>query len=284
MADPIRSVSQAVEEFTRLPRSAEQMSVFRGHGNHSWKLRAPIMRADRRIKERENELVRELVAIAPDQFARDVSMFDRLVRMQHFGLPTRLLDTTSNPLVALFFAAESVEPEADGAVVVLNLPRLRRKYFDSDTVSCIANLSNLTNDERKIIEDTTARTLKEFNDLNPVDRLVQFVRAEKPWFRDRIQRADLFKRIHVIPKMNNPRIVAQSGSFILFGLDRHKLPDLQIHIKATRLIVEAAAKAPIRRELAQLGITESSLYPELDRAASNIVDRLCDGPDTDRKL
>jgi hypothetical protein len=209
-------------------------------------------------------------------------MFDRLVRMQHFGLPTRLLDTTSNPLVALYFATESVEPEKDGAVLVLNLPRLRRKYFDSDTVSCIANLSNLTQDERKIIEDTTARTLKEFNDLNPVDRLVQFVRAEKPWFRDRIQRADLFKRIHVIPKMNNPRIVAQSGSFILFGLDREKLPGFQIHIKVTRLIVEAAAKAPIRRQLAQLGITESSLFPELDRAASNIVDRLCDGPDEGR--
>lgn len=236
------------------------------------------MRAAPAVKERENEMVRELVSVAPEQFAADVSMFDRLVRMQHFGLPTRLLDTTANPLVALYFAAEEIEPESDGAVVVLELDRSRQKYFDSDTVSCIASLANLTQAERTSIEDTSARTIKQFNALHAVDRLVQFVRAEKPSFRPRVQRADLFKRIHVIPKMNNPRIVAQSGSFILFGLDRKKLPDFKVHIKATRLRVGAQAKASIRKELSYLGITESSLFPELDRAASNIVQRLTDRP------
>lgn len=276
VTDPIRSVSQAVEEFTKLPRSPDQVSVFRGHADHDWKLQAPIMRADAKIKERENELVRELVAIAPDQFARDSTMFDRLVRMQHFGLPTRLMDTTSNPLVALYFATETIESETDGAVVLLEIPRARRKFFDSDTVSCISNLANLTQDERTSIEDTAAKAIPQFNALNAVDRLVQFVRSEKPSFRARIQRPDLFKRIHVIPKMNNPRIVAQSGSFILFGLDRKKLPEFTVHIKPTRLRVDAGAKAAIRRELSYLGITESSLFPELDRAASNIIQRLCD--------
>lgn len=218
MSDPILTVTQAVDVFTKLPRSADQVSVFRGHGSYEWKLKAPIMRADKHVQARENELVRELVAIAPDQFSGDASMLDRLVRMQHFGLPTRLLDTTSNPLVALYFATEEIKPEADGAVLVLTLPRSRQKYFDSDTVSCIANLSNLTQEERTIIEDTKARNISEFNSLNPVDRLAQFIRAEKPSFRDRIQRPDLFKRIHVIPKMNNPRIVAQSGSFVLLVL------------------------------------------------------------------
>jgi len=52
-------------------------------------------------------------------------MFDRLVRMQHFELPTRLLDATTNPLVALYFASaeyeENDEPQ-DGKVQALFLP------------------------------------------------------------------------------------------------------------------------------------------------------------------
>lgn len=60
--------------------------------------------------------------ICPNEFLGN--RFDSLVKMQHFGMPTRLLDTTTNPLVALYFACESDKQlDKDGAVYMFpNLP------------------------------------------------------------------------------------------------------------------------------------------------------------------
>ena len=78
-------------------------------------------------------------------------MFDKLVRMQHFGLPTRLLDVSRNALVALYFATDPGplgSKPSDGMVTAFAIPQEHEKYFDSDSVSCIANLANMTSEEK----------------------------------------------------------------------------------------------------------------------------------------
>ena len=62
--------------------------------------------------------------------------FDVLAKLQHYGFPTRLLDATSNPLVALYFAcAGKNESEKDGAVYVL--PNLPASWSDDTLVELI---------------------------------------------------------------------------------------------------------------------------------------------------
>lgn len=268
-------MGEAVEVFGALPRSPDRFLAFRGHANLEWSTQPHIARPGLGISDHENAIVRELVALHPGEFLNDRSMFDRLVRMQHFGLPTRLLDVTINPLVALFFATDD-DPNnssADGAVVVFNGPKTRQKYFDSDAVSCIANLANLSAEERQSIEHSKATTVSDFNKLNAVDRLFQFIRAEKPHFRKAIQKTDLFRPYYVIPKMSNKRMIAQTGAFIIYGLNPKRGPRYDRDIAAHKIRVPADRKPRIRAELAHLGIDDSTLFPEIDRAAKQIVQK-----------
>jgi hypothetical protein len=64
-------------------------------------------------------------------------------------------------LVALYFAADPGPKgaESDGVVIGFAIPEGREKYFDSDAVSCLAHLANMTAKEKeKIYEIRESRT------------------------------------------------------------------------------------------------------------------------------
>ena len=209
-------------------------------------------------------------------------MFDKLVRMQHFGLPTRLLDVSLNALVALYFATDpgpDSGKSTDGMVTAFAIPPGREKYYDSDSVSCLANLANMTPEEKDEIyrlresikgDISSAGNIKKFNQNGVIKRLHQFIRSEKPYFLPIIDPIDLFKPYYVHPKMSNRRILAQSGAFILYGINAPKKMYFPDRIEPKPFIVPKDEKSTIRRALENIGINESTLFPEIDRAAARI--------------
>ena len=80
--------------------------IFRGMSDTEYDLNPGYARLKNIYPDTELELINDFLTHRPDAFS-GLSDFDILAKMQHYGLPTRLLDFSINPLVALYFACES---------------------------------------------------------------------------------------------------------------------------------------------------------------------------------
>ena len=172
---------------------------------------------------------------------------------QHYGLPTRFLDWTCNPLVALFFACRD-DDKKDGCVWFLHDYNYRQLLYQ--------NPDNNYDDHS--ISDSIKSMMLEDNILT------------------RYKMPIIYKPTYVDDRMNN-----QKSVFMAWGSKEEPFEDLVAgeieHIEnikdvngyvATvsktsnavlfRVIIKAKDKCHILRELDSVGINEMFLFPGLD--------------------
>lgn len=283
-AAPVGSVQEFIDKVLSKRQMEGRDIFYRGHSARKrYKLEPSLFRKDKAgnyiYLDNEHLLYRELLVINSREFDSDVYTLDRLVRMQHYSLPTRLLDITSNPLIALYFACKGnfgkkengvFVGEEEGEVILFSLPRDRVKYFDSDSASCIANLARLPKTEKDKI-DFSISDMDEFNDQAAVKRLLHFIREEKSFFEHRIIPDTLRSIICLKGKKTNDRITSQSGAFLLFGIDAVLDEGGDNTIQVDRIPVRN--KASILAELDLLNINESTVFPHIENSARYVAQK-----------
>lgn len=228
------------------PVTADRREVwYRGHRNHTWMLEASTFRTENHRNTERAMLARfrQEAAATGMQYAFDE--WGWITFAQHHELPTRLLDWSQSPLVALYFACElgltgdQPEVEVDGEFFILQPGMLNQEAGDAD------------GGHPRLLSESESR----LNDYLPGKDAEN---ASKP-------------RAVVAPLLFD-RIRFQTGTFTVE--QRPTGADIDEPLRRTNALqsfaVPGDSKATLREQLDTLGCDEASIYRDLDRIARRI--------------
>lgn len=250
----INSTEELIEQLNSLPNNF----FYRGHANAEWSLQSSLERiigtkwsAEEAKKFEEFSLV---------QFKPKFHLYDHenvipdsklawLSIMQHYGVPTRLLDFTESPYVALYFALEAYNPHSanDFAIFALDYTEIMNR-----------SLNHIRSKDAEFKE--TASTIYEKQD-EIFENIVDLFPYDIVWIAE--------------PKQLNARLDRQAGSFLLSGNRGLRIQEVldskpYTNVPMYKYRVHNSLYTGIFALLRKMNITSKSLYGDLDGLARSI--------------
>jgi hypothetical protein len=215
--------------------------VYRGGVGSAPRLLPGLIAFGKKPYETEGHLLRNFKKYADRAGSPHQSLWNWLALAQHHGLPTRLLDWTYSPYVALHFATQDIETAAQNSYIFcIDYHRTNR--------SLPSKLKKILKEEGSYVFtadmlDKAARSLREFDQLSKEEFVLFF---EPPTLDDRI-----LNQYALFSLMSRP-----TGNLTQWLAKRKNA--------AVNLVIPASLKREVRDKLDQVNITERTMSPGLD--------------------
>lgn len=232
--------------------------IYRGHANASWNLESSLERV---VGERWSaEQARRFEEFSVSQFQSKFHLYDRenveptsklawLSVMQHYGVPTRLVDFTESPYIALYFALEAYAPQSKADLSIFAID------YSGVMDRSIVHIKSKDSGFQETRESLYAKQDTVFE--NVVDRFSYPI----AWVTE--------------PKQLNVRLDRQAGCFLLSGDRSVRIKDvlegsLYRDVEFYKIVVAHELYEGIFALLRKMNLTSKSLYGNLDGLARAI--------------
>lgn len=265
----VRSVSEFLDTYKKLqPPISKSLFLFRGVQNAEWKhipvafrqysgsveMNGRAVPMSGFMYPSESEMLSHFCKEAYGHFP-NISPNDRIMWLeiaQHYGVPTRLLDFTENPLVALYFCCQQMDSKEGYVSIIHFFNFMQWSIFndDSSTLSVNDLISHIVNDQI-------------FHGSSQIEKMK-------------------VRPIIITPTYIDNRMSAQSSKFMLWGSNNYALEEMirennymipfsegsklgnENERFFTKIYIDENAKKSIMKELQLMNVTEKTIFPGLD--------------------
>lgn len=219
-------------------------TFFRGEANEKWKPKASIFRDDK-IWPKEGELYNKVKECCPE--FKNLTHFQALSKMQHYKLPTRLLDFTRDSHVALYFACAD-ESEKDGKILLFCTDALNETDEKVDSIC------------KQAFDSSKKKISKEDKGKEAVE--AYFVQGEPTSLRMEVQKG-LFLLVGCYGNEQSYCLTNEDGRGADYSGYCAVFP------------IKSCFKSKLLHELEKKNITRDKIYPNLEDKLVEIKKQVC---------
>lgn len=253
----------SIEEYTSIvSKYKNKQNVFyRGQSDKNYSISCSLSREEGYV-ENESKMISETLKKKEKEFLGYKVPIEILSKMQHYGIPTRLVDVTLDPYIALYFAIEEVEHDEDAEVFIFEKIPYEINSKDVKLVSLFS-----------IAKDYSFKSLADLYENTYDEKIGLYEIAE-------IVKENKLVKFDESLSDSNERLYNQKGTFILCtniikdSCVKKQIKNISKEEGSTIIRIPFEYKNKIKRELnVKHNINKRVVYPELPVFAEYIKEK-----------